>query len=235
MNILPKIEVPQYSTKIPSSNKTITYRPYLVKEEKVLLIALESEDYEQISNAINNIVLECTNNTISLDELTIFDIEYLFVKIRAKAVGETIDLTYKCQAEECEKTKEIKVNFDDVKVVGLEETNMRHDLGNGLIIDLKYPSVSSKDALKDVDDEDIIIYSVANLIDTIYHGDESYSSKDISIDEIVEFLGNMNTTQFNPLLGSIVTMPHIEYNIEWKCTCGHDNKISYASLADFFI
>ena len=234
MNILPTIEVPEYSLVVPSSNKNIKYRPYLVKEEKILLIALESKDETQIENAINNIVLSCTQN-ITLDDLTVFDLEYIFVKIRAISVGETAELGYKCGAEGCDIVTNVKVNFNDIKVVGLEDNNMRHDLGDGLIIDFKYPSIADKEIFKDIDDDDIIITSVANSIDTIYYGDEIYNTKTIELSEVIEFLGNLNTTQFNPLLAGVLTMPHINYDIKWVCKCGEENQISYNSLSDFFI
>ncbi len=235
MNILPTIELPQYNLKVPSSGKNITYRPYLVKEEKILLMALESNDSTQIVDAINNIVLECTQGNIQLDDLTIFDVEYIFIKIRAKSVGETIEMEYYCTDENCKETTPVKVNFDNVEVVGLENNDMRYDLGNKLIIDLKYPSSNSRQTLEGVDDKDIIVTSVANMIKTIYYGDDIYDATNISLDEIVEFLGNLNITQFNPLIGAAISIPHINYDIEWKCKCGFENKISYTSLRDFFI
>lgn len=234
MNILPKIDVPTYSTTIPSTGKKIAYRPYLVKEEKVLLIALESNDNNQISGAINNIVLECTDNKVSLDDLTVFDLEFLFIKIRSKSVGETTDLEFICGAEGCDQTTRIKVDFNDIRVEGLEKEKLRHDLGNGLIIDMKYPDAKSKDLLNDVDDNDILVTSVAGLIKTIYYNDEIFNAKEVSLEEKIEFLGNLNTAQFAPLLNSVITMPHIQYDVKWKCKCGEENELRYTSLADFF-
>jgi hypothetical protein len=207
----------------------------LVKEEKVLLLALESEDPDQIENAINATVLNCIPDNIKLEDLTIFDLEYIFVKIRAKSVGETSDLTYTCLKEDCEEKTKVKVNFDDIKVINLNESDMRKDLGDQLIIDLKYPSVGDRQKFENIKDEDILVTSVALSIKTIYYKDEIYDTNTISLEEVIEFLGNMNTNQFNPLLASLLSTPHINYDIEWKCKCGEENKIGYNSLADFFI
>jgi len=234
MNILPTIEVPTYTTKIPSTGQTINYRPYLVKEEKILLIALESEDYNQVIDAINDIVITCLDNKFKLDDLTVFDIEYLFIKIRAKAVGETTKIGYRCETEGCEEITEVNVNFDDVVVSGLDDIKKQYDLGNGLIIDMALPKASGVHSLTDVEPDDIVITSVANLIETIYHNEEIYDATKIPLPEVIEFLGNLNTTQFNPLLDSVLTIPHIEYDVKWKCKCGTDNEINYSSLSDFF-
>jgi hypothetical protein len=236
MNILPTIAVPTYTLELPSTKKPIEYRPYLVKEEKILLMALESEDGEQMQKAISEIVKTCLITSVNYDELTMYDVEYIFITIRSKSVGETSNIMVHCDNIECENIRKYTVNFDDIVIANEKEKKMQFDLGGGIIIDMRHPRMGDKKILAEIPEEDIIIATVAAGIETIYHHEEVHDTTNLPLEEVVDFLGNMNTQQFGPLLDVILDQPFVQYTDNWKCSkCGHDNTVEYNGLIDFFI
>jgi hypothetical protein len=236
MNILPAIEVPTYTLELPSTKQLITYRPYLVREEKVLLIALETEDPDAMQLAIGDIVKGCIISDIKFNELTMYDVEYLFLMIRAKSVGEKATVFAGCDAEECEEVAKLEVDFMDIVIANNnDDKQFRYDLGGGIIIDMGHPNMGDKALLKGIPEDDIVISTVASSIDTIYYNDEVYTVSTIPLEEVVEFLGSMNTKQFGPLLDVVLDQPYVQYKKDWKCKCGYENHVEYNGLVDFFI
>lgn len=236
MNILPTIAVPQYSLIVPTTQKEIKYRPYLVKEEKLLMIAMESQDNKQIEQSIIDIIQACVNSDIDVNSLTSVDVEYIFLKLRSVSVGEKIELLKSCQ--ECETDNEISVNLENVEVNNLdpdEDSNIQ--LGNNLIVKLSRPSVS--DSLGEIDNKsetEILIDSVVIAIDKIWYGEDVYNASDIPKTEIKEFVENLNSSQFSSLIDYLVSAPYVVYKGSFACkNCGTKNDYEFDGLLDFFI
>ncbi len=236
MNILPSIAVPQYSLIVPTTQKEIKFRPYLVKEEKLLMIAMESQDNDQIERSIIDIIQACVNSDINVSDLTAVDVEYIFLKLRSVSVGEKIELLKGCQ--ECEADNEIVVNLENVEVDNLnvdEDSNIKLD--NNLTIKLSRPRVS--DTLGNVDEKsetEILIDSVVIAIDKIWYGEDVYNASDIPKSEIKEFVENLSSTQFSSLINYLIESPYVVYRGSFTCkSCGTKNDYEFDGLLDFFI
>ena len=234
--MLPKIATPKYDMIVPSTGESITYRPYLVKEEKILLIAMESQSDEAMENAVVDIIKLCVETPINVNTLTTFDIEYIFINLRAKSVGEGIKLNPTC--EHCEEVNEdIKVDLDKVIVSGIEEEiDMRVKLTDDISVDVTWPTMKNKLTEDDMKTgTDTLINMVARSIGTIYSGEEIFAAADSTKKELVEFVESLGSDQFNALLTKVSEAPQLIYDLEFKCkACGEDNKLEIKGLADFF-
>ncbi len=216
---LPKIATPTYELELPSSGKTISYRPFLVKEEKLLVIALESEDTKQITNAIKAVIKACVlTKGIKVETLPTFDIEYLFLNIRGKSVGEDLDVNIVCPDDE-ETQVTVNINLDDIKVQKSDEHNKRIALDSNLMMEMKYPSLN--EFIKnnfDFDDSknqmDQSFDLIAQCIDKIYNEEEVWTSSDCTKKEMTDFLESMNSSQFKELENFFTTMPKLSHTIE---------------------
>tara|TARA_B100000131_G_scaffold270280_1_gene270018 strand:+ start:907 stop:1629 length:723 start_codon:yes stop_codon:yes gene_type:complete len=216
---LPKIATPTYELELPSSGKTISYRPFLVKEEKLLVIALESEDTKQITNAIKAVIKACVlTKGIKVETLPTFDIEYLFLNIRGKSVGEDLDVNIVCPDDE-ETQVTVNINLDDIKVQKSDEHNKRIALDSNLMMEMKYPSLN--EFIKnnfDFDDSknqmDQSFDLIAQCIDKIYNEEEVWTSSDCTKKEMTDFLESMNSSQFKELENFFTTMPKLSHTVE---------------------
>lgn len=214
---LPKISTPQYTLELPSTGQEIEYRPFLVKEEKVLVIALESEDTKQITNAIKNVIKNCVlTKGIKVETLPTFDIEYLFLNIRGKSVGEEIEVNIICPDDETTTTK-VTLNLDDIKVQKNENHTNKIKVDSNIMMEMKYPSLDQfiKNNF-DFNDASVMDQSfdlIASCIDKIYTEDEVWSSADVTKKEIVEFLEQMNSSQFKEIEKFFETMPKLSHKI----------------------
>ena len=216
---LPKIATPTYELELPSSGKTISYRPFLVKEEKLLVIALESEDTKQITNAIKAVIKACVlTKGIKVETLPTFDIEYLFLNIRGKYVGEDLDVNIVCP-DDNETEVKVNINLDDIKVQKSDEHSKRIALDSNLMMEMKYPSLN--EFIKnnfDFDDSknqmDQSFELIAQCIDKIYNEEEVWTSSDCTKKEMNDFLESMNSSQFKELETFFTTMPKLSHTIE---------------------
>ena len=214
---LPKIVTPRYELELPSSGETITYRPFLVKEEKVLVIALESEDTKQITNAIKTVIQSCIiTKNIKVEKLPTFDIEYLFLNIRGKSVGEEIEVNVICP-DDGETQVPVTIDLDDINVEKNENHNKQIKIDTTIMMEMKYPSLdqfiknnfdfSNKNAM------DQSFELIATCIDKIYTEDEVWAAADCSKKEIKEFVESMNSTQFKDIEKFFETMPKLSHSI----------------------
>ena len=217
---LPKIATPTYELELPSSGETITYRPFLVKEEKLLVIALESEDTKQITNAIKAVIRSCVlTKGIKVETLPTFDIEYLFLNIRGKSVGEDIDVKLTCP-DDNETEVSVNVNLDDIQVEKPEGHSNRIKLDKNLMMELKYPSLNEfiknnfdpNDATKNPMEQSFEL--IGSCISKIYNEDEVWAASDCSKKEISDFLDSMNSTQFKEVEKFFETMPRLTHTIK---------------------
>ena len=233
--MLPRLATPKYDMIVPSSGESITYRPYVVKEEKVLLIALESQDESQIENAVMNIIKACVESKINVDDLTTFDVEFMFVTLRAKSVGEGVKINPPC--EHCEERNEISIDIEKIKVANLENITDNHvKLTDDISVDIKWSTM--KDRLSEAEREtetDTIINLVARSIDTIYSGEEIHSTKDATKQEVGIFTESLSTDQFGKIAEVLGNTPHLSYNLEFDCEkCNEHNERELKGLFDFF-
>ncbi len=214
---LPKISTPTYELELPSTGQTVQYRPFLVKEEKVLVIALESEDTKQITTAIKNVIKNCVlTKGIKVETLPTFDIEYLFLNLRGKAVGEELEVNIICPDDETT-TAKVTLNLDDIKVQKNEEHTNRIKVDSSIMMEMKYPSldqfIKNNFDFNDTSAMDQSFDLIASCIDKIYTEDEVWAAADVTKKELVEFLEQMNSAQFKEIEKFFETMPKLSHKI----------------------
>ena len=236
---LPKIATPTYELVLPSTGKTIKYRPFLVKEEKILILALESEDPKQITNAIKTTLKSCISTRgIKVEDLPTFDIEYIFLNIRGKSVGESIDVLVTCP-DDGETQVEHKIYIDEIQIEKDEKHSPDIKLDQSLTLRMKYPSLNEfvKNNFNISDDNtlqasmDIIV----SCIDVVYSEDESWAAADCTKKELDEWLGTLNTSQFKEIEYFFETMPKLTHKV--KITNPNtkvESEVTLEGLTSFF-
>ena len=213
---LPKLTTPTYELEVPSTDEKIKYRPFLVREEKILLIAMESEKTEDVIQAVKDIVSECTFNKVDLGKMPIFDVEYIFLNIRAKSVGEVSTLRLLCP-DDGETYANVDVNLNDVQVHVDEGHNNKIELTDEMGIIMTYPNIDSytKSGIKDITASNMLDV-IGTCILQIYDkkGEEVFEAKDQTKKELTEFIEQLNTKQFKELQKFFDTMPKLKHEIE---------------------
>ena len=216
---LPTISTPTYELVLPSSGRKIKYRPFLVKEEKILIIALESEDQSQIANAIKNILASCIlTKGIKVEKLSTFDIEYLFLNVRGKSVGEQIEVMVTCP-DDGKTQVPMSINIDSIKVNKSKNHKKDIKLDDSYTLRMRYPSLDefinqnfTAENIK-VDDTFELI---ASCIDQVYSEEESWTQEDCTREELIEFVEQMNSSQFKEIETFFDTMPKLSHKVKVK-------------------
>ena len=217
---LPKIATPTYELALPSTGKKIKYRPFLVKEEKILILALESQDSKQITTAIKSTLKSCIQTRgIKVEELPTFDIEYIFLNIRGKSVGESVDVIVTCP-DDGETTVETQIFLDEIQVQKNEKHNRDIVLDQNLTLRMKYPSLD--EFIKnnfDVSSANDILFEesldiIASCIDVVYNADESWAASDCTKKELSEWLDTLNSNQFKQIETFFETMPKLSHTVK---------------------
>jgi len=233
---LPKIDVPLYDLTVPSSGKKIKFRPYLVKEQKMLLMAAtsEAEDSAQILTTIKQVINNCTYGSIDIDSLPIFDIEYIFLKLRCKSVGEIIEPSIRCHTEGCNNIIQLSINLNDIEVTNNTVSN-RIELTNKVGIVMKYPTLEVEKKIISIGDALLQNYSVLyECVDQIYDETTSHSRSDFTLEEFQEFIENLDSDQFEKVLNFFNNIPKIFKEVEYTCSkCKTPGKVVLQGLADF--
>ena len=237
---LPKINTPTYELVLPSTGKKIKYRPFLVREEKILIMAMESEDMNQITSAIIQIISDCIlNKDIKVESLATFDMEYLFLNIRAKSVGETVEVNVTCP-DDNETQVEMSINIDDIKVKKTRGHKNIVKLDNELSMKLKYPSLdqfieNNFDTGQTNDDVSQSLSMITACIEAVYNQEESWEASDCTQKELSEFVEQMNTKQFKQIEKFFTTMPKLSHVIAVKNPkTGVECEVVLEGLAAFF-
>jgi hypothetical protein len=231
---LPKIQTPVFDIVIPSLNKPIEFRPFLVKEEKILLMARQSEDERDMVKAIIQIINNCAIGDINIKDLTMVDIEYLFLKLRAKSVNNIVEVVY-IDGED-EKEYKFEIDLDKVEVVQEKrlDNNIKFDNGYGVI--MKYPSASIVDNMKQFDNEmDILDFFIRNSIVEIYDEDNVYPIAEQTEQEVKEFIDDLDIQSFEKIREYLDSAPTLNYVIKYTNSLGTDKEIILDTLRDFFI
>ena len=239
---LPTIETPTYELKLPSSNKKVKYRPFLVKEEKILIIALETKNQSDITNAVTDVLKKCVlTKGIDIDTLPTFDIEYLFLNIRAKSIGEDIKLTVTCPDDG--KTKvPVTIYVDEIKVIKPKGHTKDIVLDDKMTLRMKYPSLSQFISNNfDTEDEaealvDKTFYVVADCMDTVFTEEDAWDAKDYTPDERIDFVNQLNSKQYKAVEKFFATMPKLSHKIDViNPNTKEKSSIVLEGLADFFV
>ena len=231
---LPQLTSPEFVTKVPSTGKEISYRPFLVREEKILLMALEGGDEKEISKAITNILTSCILSDVKIDELATFDVEFLFLKLRGKSVGEVIELklAHSDPDSECKHRTEVEINLDEINVVG-DISDGKIQLNDELGIKLRYAGIDDVDKIDSKSTEQIYDL-VVQCVDYIYDTDNVYD--DFTKKEMSDWLEQLSTAQFQKITNFFESSPKLSHTIEWTCPeCGEKDTIVLEGMQSFFM
>jgi hypothetical protein len=238
---LPKIDTPVYDLTLPLSKKKIRYRPFLVKEQKNLLMALESDDQESIQENIKQVLTNCTlTKNVDIEELPVVDIEYFFINLRAKSVGEVVENKYRCEnvveGKKCNNVMEHTLNLLEIKVEGVKKDNDVIELTDKISVKMRYPKFSILKNIKDMQKmTDIAMQMIAESIEYIYDGKQFYYSNEVSVNELVEFVESLSQKQFEKIENFFRELPKLERKIEMTCSkCGFVHKFNLEGLENFF-
>ena len=239
---LPKINTPTYELTLPSNKKKIRYRPFLVREEKILVLAMESNDQKQITDAIIQIIGDCLiTKNIDVTKLPTFDIEYLFLNVRSKSVGETVDVNITCP-DDGKTTVETSINIDDIKVVKNKDHNLIVQLDDKYSMKLKYPTldqfVENNFDFEMAEPKESVSAAMSMLstcIDMIYDQEESWDASESTKEELDEFIDQLNTKQFQEVEQFFRTMPKLTHKLKVKNPqTGVESEVVLEGLASFF-
>ena len=215
---LPKIATPTYELELPSTGKTIQYRPFLVKEEKLLVLALESEDTKQITTAIKTVIKSCIKTRgVKVENLPTFDIEYLFLNIRGKSVGEDIDVNIICPDDGKTQVK-VNINLDDIQCLKTEDHTTKIKLDDNIMMEMKYPSldqfIKANFDMKQDNQMEQSFDLIASCIDKLYNEEEVWASEDCTKKEMNDFLEQLNSKQFKEVEKFFESMPKLSHTIK---------------------
>jgi hypothetical protein len=236
---LPKIATPTYELELPSTEETIKYRPFLVKEEKLLVLALESEDPKQITTAIKTVIKNCIETKgIKVETLPTFDIEYLFLNIRGKSVGEEIEVNIVCPDDD-ETSVPTKISIDDIKVIKNPDHLKQIKIDDSIMMEMTYPSldqfIKNNFDLSGENTVDKSFELVAACIDKIYTKDEVWSASDVTKKELMDFLDQMNSSQFKEVEKFFDTMPKLTHKVKVKNPNTEiESEVTLEGLSSFF-
>ena len=236
---LPKIAVPTFSVILPSDKREIVFRPFMVKEEKVLLIAMESKDPEHMQRAMFDVISSCImTEGFDITKIPSFDVEYLFLQIRAKSAGEKVTLSYRhvdgvnYKGEPCDAVTKVEIDLDAIQVEFDTNHKMTVPLTDKLILKMKYPTLADIKATISAEKTDEIDM-IAKCIECVYDDEEIYEPE--NEEEIKSFIGSLSNKQFIEIMKFFETMPKLQHTVTYKCAgCGQEDTITLKGLADFF-
>ena len=238
---LPKLEVPTYELELPLSKKKIKYRPYLVKEQKALMMAMESSDAKTIQHNVREILTVCTlSKDLDIDELPIVDIEYYFIQLRAKSVSEISESKYRCNNEVedkvCGNIMEAKIDLTEIQPVQSEYVDPEIQLTDTITVKMKYPPFKLiKDSVEMEDITEVTFNMLAQSIEYVYDGEQFHYAKEVSVEELVDFIEQLNQEQFEKLEKFFNSIPKLSKRIDMKCSkCGFEHHLDVEGLESFF-
>lgn len=238
---LPKLEVPTYELELPLSKKKIKYRPYLVKEQKALMMALESSDAKTIQHNVREILTVCTlSKDVDIDELPIVDIEYYFLQLRAKSVSEISESKYRCNNEVddkvCGNIMEAKIDLTEIQPVQEEYVDPEIQLTEKITVKMKYPPFKLvKDSIDMDNITEVTFNMLAQSIEYVYDSEQFHYAKEVPVQELVEFIEQLNQEQFEKLEKFFNSIPKLSKKIDMTCSkCGFEHHLDVEGLESFF-
>ena len=237
---LPKLNVPVYEAILPSTEKVIKYRPFLVKEEKILLTALEDDSGDSLPGAVKQIIGNCVQGELDVERLPTFDIEFLFLRLRAKSVGESVSIGLRpwgCPNNEgklCENSTEVEINLEEVKVVKNSEHTNKIMIDDNIGVIMDYPNTSSIQK-EEGDAFTVGLNFVKNGIKMVFTKEETFERDSFSDEELGEFIDSLSSDQFQKIKTFFDTMPMLKHTVKYKCgTCGEDKETTIEGMNSFF-
>jgi len=241
---LPIVSTPTYELTVPSTGEKVSYRPFLVKEEKTLLMAAEDQNISTITKAMRDIISTCTEGEVDLKTLAPYDIEYIFLQLRGKSIGDVINLNLKkpdsieCEESECPGSTEIKVNIDDIKIDTSSIVDSKIQLTEDIGIKLGFPQLDSiqKYTTKGkAMDAGGVFKMINDCIEYIWEGKEIYKAKDSTKKELNDFIESLNTEQFNKIRNFFESMPRLRHEVTWTCSkCDKSAPLLLEGIDSFF-
>ena len=241
---LPKVSTPTYELTVPSSGEKVSYRPFLVKEEKTLLMAAEDQNVSTITKAMRDIIFSCTEGEVDLKTLAPYDIEYIFLQLRGKSIGDVIKLKLKkpesveCEESGCPGSEEIEVNIDDIKIDTSGMLDSKIELTETIGIKLGYPQLETvqKYVVKGGGmSADGIFKMINDCIEYIWEGEEIYKAKDSTKKELTDFIESLNSIQFTKIRDFFESMPRLQHEITWTCSkCNKSAPLLLEGIDSFF-
>lgn len=230
---LPQIDIPIYEIQLVSNNQKVQYRPFLVKEKKVLMTASEGKSSDAAYLAIKQIVNNCTFGKIDVENLALFDLQFLFLKIRSKSIGEIAD--FKLQCSKCTKDVLCSINFDEIKIQKDPEHEKKIMLNDKIGIMMKYPNMTLEKILESSKAEDIDTNIILSCIDYVFDENEIYYAKDTSKEDLENLIDNLTEAQFEKIEKFFTTLPKLEHKISYTCnSCGYPDTYEVEDLYSFF-
>ncbi|MFZ9377085.1 MAG: baseplate protein [Candidatus Fonsibacter ubiquis] len=243
--MLPKIDVPIYELKLISNGKNIRFRPFLVKEQKLLLMALQSEETKDILNVVKQICKNCILDDVDVESLPVFDLEFIFLNLRARSVNEVVALQYKCnnklkdengEEKVCGSLEKFELNLLDIQPDKNPNHNNKIMLNDKLGIMMKYPTFEIVANIKSQNENEIMMELLVDCIDYIFDDDQIYHTKDVSKEELIDFVDNLQQKDLEKIQQFFETTPKIRKNLDFKCRkCGYKENIVVEGLQNFFI
>jgi len=239
---LPKLNVPVYEAILPSTESVIKYRPFLVKEEKILMTAMEAKDNATMQNAVNQIISNCVQGKIDVEKLPTFDIEFLFLRLRAKSVGEEVTLglqPWPCSQNEgdlCKFTTEVKINLEEVKVEKSEKHTNKIMLNDEIGVMMTYPNLNIMKEFKETASEsEVGMKLMKDSISMIFTEEETHERDSFSEEELDDFIDSLTSDQFAKMRDFFDTMPSLKHVAKYTCnTCGEEKETTIQGLDSFF-
>lgn len=233
---LPLLTTPEFETIVPSSKQKIKFRPFLVKEEKILFMALQGGDAKEMTNAVQNIIGACVlEPQFDTSKLSMYDIEYLFLKLRGKSVGESIDLKVRHRDSECDHTTQVSINIDDIAVHFPEDYDDKIQLTDSVGIQLRHPGIKHSTMFDGANAEnfDNVLKLICDCVVCIYDDSNVYDS--FTQDEIVQFIEGLSQQQFAKIQKFFTDLPKLTHTVEWSCSkCNEQDSVTVEGLSNFF-
>ena len=228
---LPLLSTPEYDIEVPSTKETITIRPFLVKEEKILLTALEGGDEKEIVKSIKQLMKNCILSDVEIDNLSFFDFEYIFLMMRSKSVGDVIELNLE---HHCGQMNKVSIDINSIQVQFSEDHSDTIKLNDDISIKMKYPTISNTDMFTDTNDVNKVFEIMETSVDYVYDSETVYD--EFTKEELKSFLESMDKDQLEKIMDFFNTMPSLEHKIEYTCTnCGEVQKYILRGISDFFM
>lgn len=242
--MLPKIETPVYEVKLISTGKTVQFRPFLVKEQKLFLMNTENDDVEATVKVIRQILKNCVLSDIDIDALPVFDLEYLFMHLRARSVSESVNLKYRCnndiksesgEEKKCGTINEISFNVLEIQPTLSENHTKKFKLNDKIGIVMKYPTFETMQKAMGKTENDVIMDLIYDSIDQVYDDENVYHMKDSTKEEIIEFVDNLQQKDLENIRTFFETMPKMKKDVHYKCKkCGYEENITLEGVQSFF-
>lgn len=243
--MLPKLDVPIYELTLISTGKKIRFRPFLVKEQKLLLMVSQDEDNKETINIVKQILKNCIIDEINVDDLPTFDLEFLFLNLRARSVNEVVELKYRCnnfikdekgEDNQCGSVEKFEVKLLDIKPIKGENHNNKIQLSEKMGVVMKYPTFEMVAKLDGKSEEEILMELLVECIDYVYDEDTIYKTKDLPKEEVIEFVDSMQQKDLEKIQEFFETAPKIKHVINFGCKkCGYKEEITVEGLQNFFI